>query len=213
MGAPGVGCGQLELGSPWRVAPWDSSRPSSEALIRHSIKHPSLVYSSDNTVVLRRISAWSRPAVCGTRISTLRSLCARCSCSRLANSATPSPVFADSATRCGVDGVKACQQCDVLGAINFVEHGDAGDAVGAELLEHFFYCFQLEGSLWAGSVHHQQEQVGVQSLFKGRMEAGDQLMWQAADEADGVGEEDGAAAGEAPGAGCEYPGWRTIDLR
>jgi hypothetical protein len=73
-----------------------------------------------------------------------------------------------------------------------------GKSAGAERFEHLVDGLQLFHGFRRAAVDQHQQQVGVQRLFQGGMETGDQLVRQLAQESDRVGQQHGAAAGQPP---------------
>ena len=72
----------------------------------------------------------------------------------------------------------------------------------AQLVEHLLDGLDLLLGLGAGGVDDVQQQVGLAGLLERRLERGDQRVRQVADEPDGVGQQDVAAAAELPAAGA-----------
>jgi len=101
--------------------------------------------------------------------------------------------------------------------VDFVEHFDARLGETFKLAENFFDLRLLFFAVGGRGVADVEQHLGLRHFFERGAEAGDQGVGQVADEADGVREEDLAAAGQLEGAefgiesgkharGCEDPG-------
>ena len=86
--------------------------------------------------------------------------------------------------------------------VDLVEHEQGVLLFDAELREHAADGGDLRVDQRARGVGDVEEQVGLAGLLERRPEAGDQAVGQVADEADGVGEEHRAPAGQPPAPGA-----------
>ena len=89
--------------------------------------------------------------------------------------------------------------------VGLVEGVELGHGVSADLPENRPNGVDVAVGIGGGRIHDMDQQVGVDHHVERRTEGLDQLVGQLADEADGVGQEDGLAAGElqAPRGGVE----------
>ena len=99
--------------------------------------------------------------------------------------------------------VRACSERRALVCgeqIDFVEDLDARLGERVELAENFFDLRLLLFAVGGGGVADMKQQLGLRDLFERGAEAGDERVRQVADEADRVGQENAAAAGQLDGA-------------
>ncbi len=89
--------------------------------------------------------------------------------------------------------------------VGLVEHQQLGDVARPDLAQHGAHGLDLAFGLGRRAVDQVYQQVGFVDHLEGAAEGLDQLVGQLAHETDGVGHEDGLAAGqgEAAGAGVE----------
>ena len=78
----------------------------------------------------------------------------------------------------------------------FVENRQDGLAAGAEVGEYLLDGFDLFLDARMGGVDDVHEQVGLVDFFERRLEGFDEMVRELADEADGIGQQAGLAAGE-----------------
>jgi hypothetical protein len=90
--------------------------------------------------------------------------------------------------------------------IGFVEQGEGGQVAAADIGEDLIDDVELEVGLGAGGIDNVKKEVGVDGLLEGSLEGGDQVVGKVADEADGVGEEDGFAVAQIPSSGFGVQG-------
>ena len=97
----------------------------------------------------------------------------------------PSPLRADTRTAPspGAGGTATRVRLVVDGQEGLIATSDIPENIGNSA--HLFWIVRIRG------VNHVQNQVGFHDLFERRPERGHEFMWQLADEADGIGNEEG----------------------
>ena len=75
----------------------------------------------------------------------------------------------------------------IFQCVDLVEDQERGDVSAADVGEDLDDGLELLLGVGMGDVEHVQQQVGVDGFFQRRLEAGDEVVRQVADEADGVG--------------------------
>ena len=74
--------------------------------------------------------------------------------------------------------------------VGFAEDADEGFGAETELFDDGFDGGDLGMNLRIGRVDDVEQDVGIVELFERRFEGGDEIFWEVADEADGIGEDD-----------------------
>ncbi len=82
----------------------------------------------------------------------------------------------------------------ILEGVDFVEDEEGGDVGAADVDEGLDDGFELLLGVGVRNVEDDQEHVGVGGFFEGGFEAGDEVVGEIADEADGVRDEGGVGA-------------------
>ncbi len=78
--------------------------------------------------------------------------------------------------------------------VDFVEDQERGDIGAADVDEGLDDGFELVLGMGMGDIEDEKEHIGVGGFFEGGFEAGDEVVGEIADEANGVGDEGGVGA-------------------
>lgn len=73
-------------------------------------------------------------------------------------------------------------------AVDLVEHQQLRQVAGTDRGQHLVDLGDALLAMRIGGVDHVQQEIGLARFGQGRTERGDQVMWQVADETDGVGQ-------------------------